>query len=455
MVGVDDDDVGGLGAVAEQRLDGGPALGAVADDDRVVTHPGPPARDAERLPGALGEQLDGGADEDDEEQQPQRRDHQGRDQPGLRGDGDDVAVPGGRERHRRVVEGVVERDRAVAVVVDVARAAQPDDHRGEEQRAQRDGEAQQQRHDRGRRRRGHADQPDQRRVGQRTAAPRCVHLPGLHARTLTSQAPPRPGRGRATACQESHVQDISGPGRGVADATGHAAGMPARPDATARSQPPGSPTPAVPAGRADGLRLSVALAALLTTMGVLHLVAPAPFDAIVPRSLPGGPRFWTLASGLAELGVAAAVAVPRTRQARGGGRRRALRRGVPRQRQDGPRLVGPLGGGPGRRLRPAAAAGAAGRVGARGPPSKLGRRSPLGVIGTAVRLGFRCRLRQTQTVPAATAEAEMVGADPGGLAAPDAQVSAPRRKLFGRRAAGRRRGDGRAGHRRGDRHGAA
>ena len=65
--------------------------------------------------------------------------------------------------------------------------------------------------------------------------------------------------------------------------------MPARPDATA-------------------------LAVLLTVTGVLHLVASAPFDAIVPRSLPGGPRVWTLASGLAELGVAAAVAVPRTRR---------------------------------------------------------------------------------------------------------------------------------------------
>jgi uncharacterized membrane protein len=90
--------------------------------------------------------------------------------------------------------------------------------------------------------------------------------------------------------------------------------MPARPDATALPQPPGSPTPAVPAGRADGPRLAAALAALLTVTGVLHLVAPAPFDAIVPRSLPGGPRFWTLASGVAELGVAAAVAVPRTRR---------------------------------------------------------------------------------------------------------------------------------------------
>ena len=54
---------------------------------------------------------------------------------------------------------------------------------------------------------------------------------------------------------------------------------------------------------------ATALAVLLTVTGVLHLVAPAPFDAIVPRSLPGGPRFWTLASGVAELGVAAAVAV--------------------------------------------------------------------------------------------------------------------------------------------------
>ena len=57
-----------------------------------------------------------------------------------------------------------------------------------------------------------------------------------------------------------------------------------------------------------------ALATLLTTTGVLHLAVPAPFDAIIPRSLPGTPRFWTIASGIAELAVAAAVAVPRTRR---------------------------------------------------------------------------------------------------------------------------------------------
>lgn len=57
-----------------------------------------------------------------------------------------------------------------------------------------------------------------------------------------------------------------------------------------------------------------ALAALLTTTGALHLAVPAPFDAIVPRRLPGTPRFWTVASGIVELGVAAAVATPRTRR---------------------------------------------------------------------------------------------------------------------------------------------
>ena len=59
---------------------------------------------------------------------------------------------------------------------------------------------------------------------------------------------------------------------------------------------------------------ATALAATLTTTGVLHLAVPAPFDTVVPRTLPGTPRFWTLASGVAELGVAAAVAAPRTRR---------------------------------------------------------------------------------------------------------------------------------------------
>ena len=59
---------------------------------------------------------------------------------------------------------------------------------------------------------------------------------------------------------------------------------------------------------------ALALAGLLAASGVLHFAAPGPFDSIVPRSLPGSPRTWTLLSGAAELAVAAAVAHPGTRR---------------------------------------------------------------------------------------------------------------------------------------------
>lgn len=58
-----------------------------------------------------------------------------------------------------------------------------------------------------------------------------------------------------------------------------------------------------------------ALSALLTTTAALHFRTPETFDALIPAVLPGGARFWTLASGVAELAVAALVAFPRTRAA--------------------------------------------------------------------------------------------------------------------------------------------
>ncbi|MEV6349373.1 hypothetical protein [Actinoplanes sp. NPDC051851] len=64
-------------------------------------------------------------------------------------------------------------------------------------------------------------------------------------------------------------------------------------------------------------RDAAGLAGLLATTGVLHFVAPKPFDGIVPRSLPGSPRTWTYLSGVAEIAVAAAIAHPRTRRAGG------------------------------------------------------------------------------------------------------------------------------------------
>lgn len=56
------------------------------------------------------------------------------------------------------------------------------------------------------------------------------------------------------------------------------------------------------------------LAAFLGVAGVAHVVIPGPFDAMVPGPLPGDPRFWTYASGLAELAVAGMIAAPRTRR---------------------------------------------------------------------------------------------------------------------------------------------
>jgi uncharacterized membrane protein len=67
-------------------------------------------------------------------------------------------------------------------------------------------------------------------------------------------------------------------------------------------------------GTAHPARTAAALAGLLLVSGTAHLTRPAPFDAIVPRALPGPPRWWTYASGVAELAVGAAVALPGTRR---------------------------------------------------------------------------------------------------------------------------------------------
>ncbi len=53
---------------------------------------------------------------------------------------------------------------------------------------------------------------------------------------------------------------------------------------------------------------------MLVGMGVLHFVAPKPFDTIVPAELPGSARFYTYASGVAELGTGAALLTPQTRR---------------------------------------------------------------------------------------------------------------------------------------------
>jgi uncharacterized membrane protein len=56
------------------------------------------------------------------------------------------------------------------------------------------------------------------------------------------------------------------------------------------------------------------MGAVLVGMGVLHFVAPKPFDSIVPAELPGTPRFYTLASGVGEVATGALLLAPRTRR---------------------------------------------------------------------------------------------------------------------------------------------
>lgn len=52
----------------------------------------------------------------------------------------------------------------------------------------------------------------------------------------------------------------------------------------------------------------------LLGMGVLHFAAPKQFDDIIPEELPGTARFYTYASGVAELGVGGLLLAPKTRR---------------------------------------------------------------------------------------------------------------------------------------------
>jgi uncharacterized membrane protein len=56
------------------------------------------------------------------------------------------------------------------------------------------------------------------------------------------------------------------------------------------------------------------LAGALIGAGVTHALVPRFFDAIVPPWIPGSPRFWTYASGVAEVAVGTAVAAPESRR---------------------------------------------------------------------------------------------------------------------------------------------
>lgn len=56
------------------------------------------------------------------------------------------------------------------------------------------------------------------------------------------------------------------------------------------------------------------LAALLLGVGATHFVAPQSFDTIIPAELPGSPRLYTYASGVAEITIGALLLARRTRR---------------------------------------------------------------------------------------------------------------------------------------------
>ena len=74
-------------------------------------------------------------------------------------------------------------------------------------------------------------------------------------------------------------------------------------------------TAITPTARRDASQTAAyRIAALLLGVGTVHFLAPKPFDDIIPAELPGSPRFYTYASGVAELTIGALLLARRTRR---------------------------------------------------------------------------------------------------------------------------------------------
>ena len=74
-----------------------------------------------------------------------------------------------------------------------------------------------------------------------------------------------------------------------------------------------TPSPQRDASQTSAYRI----AAMLFGIGTLHFVAPKQFDGIVPAELPGSARFYTYASGVAELVIGALLLPLQTRRLAG------------------------------------------------------------------------------------------------------------------------------------------
>jgi uncharacterized membrane protein len=74
-------------------------------------------------------------------------------------------------------------------------------------------------------------------------------------------------------------------------------------------------TPITPIAQRDTSQTAAyRIAALLLGVGTTHFLAPKQFDGIIPAELPGSPRFYTYASGVAEVTIGALLLARRTRR---------------------------------------------------------------------------------------------------------------------------------------------
>ena len=73
-------------------------------------------------------------------------------------------------------------------------------------------------------------------------------------------------------------------------------------------------TPPPPAATSQRDLVAIGFGLFFTFAGLMHFVSPGFFDEIVPPWLPPSERFWTYASGVAELVVGPMLLVPRWRR---------------------------------------------------------------------------------------------------------------------------------------------
>src|SRR5271155_825513 len=270
LFGVDDDDVLAGRLVPAHRGARVLALGAVADEDRVVSHSVPPTLNLPGLPRPLGEHLKGRADQHHEEQDPQRREDHDVGQPGEFGVRGEVAVADCGQGDRGEIQAVDERQRH-ASHIGVAGPTEVDGHHRDHQGEQGDRDPSPNSPHRTDMRLRHAHDADQRVSG--LGGQRLVEIASMTANFdhSSSARPSTRHNVTMTAITHSPQRDAS-------------------------------------------QTLAYRIAALLLGVGTLHFVAPKPFDGIIPVELPGSPRFYTYASGVAEVGIGGALLVRSTRR---------------------------------------------------------------------------------------------------------------------------------------------